>query len=28
MPNCITTGRTGAAKRCDSTVVNGLVIEY
>ena len=28
VPNCIITGRTGFAKRCDTTVVNVLVIEY
>jgi hypothetical protein len=26
--NCIITGRLGLAKRCDTTVVNVLVIEY
>jgi len=28
VPNCIITGRTGFAKRYDTTAVNVLVIEY
>jgi hypothetical protein len=28
VPNCTITGRAGFTKRCDTTVVNVLVIEY